>query len=47
MGGERRYTKFCLVNLKERDHLKDLSINGKIVLKYVFDKNICFGMVSI
>jgi len=30
------YTGFWWENLRERDHLKDLDVNGKIILKYIF-----------
>jgi len=29
---------FWSVNLKERDHLKDVGIDGRIILKYILNK---------
>jgi hypothetical protein len=36
--GEIRNTIFWLENLKGRDHLEDLSINGKIKLEWILEK---------
>jgi hypothetical protein len=36
-GGEVK-TGFSLRNLKERDHLEDSGIDGRIILKWVFRK---------
>jgi hypothetical protein len=30
--------KFWTLNLKERDHLKDLGVDGRIILKYILKK---------
>jgi hypothetical protein len=30
------FTKFCLANLKGRDHLEDLGVDGKIILEWLF-----------
>jgi len=32
------YTGFWLVNLRERDHLKDPSVDGRIILRWIFRK---------
>jgi hypothetical protein len=32
------HTGFCLGNPRERDHLKDLVIDGRIILKWIFKK---------
>jgi hypothetical protein len=40
-GEERRgeaYTGFCCGNLRERDHLEDLDIDGRIILRWLFRK---------
>jgi len=29
------HTKFCLENLKGRDHFEDLGVNGKILLEWI------------
>jgi hypothetical protein len=31
-------TKFCLENLKGKDHSEDLSIDRRIVLKWILEK---------
>jgi hypothetical protein len=37
--GERRgVTRFCCGNLRERDHLGDPGLDGKIILKWIFRK---------
>ena len=38
MGREEVYTGFWWGNLRERDHLGDLVVDGKIILKWVFRK---------
>ena len=38
MGERRGYTGFWLGNLKERDHLGDPGIDGKIILIWIFRK---------
>ena len=38
-GGEERCIRgFGSGNLSERDHLQDLSVNGNIILKWIFNK---------
>jgi hypothetical protein len=32
------YTRFCWGKLRERDHLKDRGINGRIITKCIFKK---------
>jgi hypothetical protein len=29
------HTNFCSENVKERDHLEDLGVDGKIILKWL------------
>jgi hypothetical protein len=40
MGGGRggAYTGFCWENLKERDHLGDPGVEGRIILRWIFRK---------
>jgi hypothetical protein len=38
MGDRETHTRFLSVNLKGRDHLEDVSINGKIALKGILNK---------
>jgi hypothetical protein len=38
MGRGEVYTEFWLENLRERDHLKDPSVDGRIILKWIFSK---------
>jgi hypothetical protein len=32
------HQEFCLVNMKSRDRLEDIVVNGRIVLKWVFKR---------
>ena len=34
-GGEK-HIRFCWENLRERDHLEDLGVDYKIILKWIF-----------
>jgi hypothetical protein len=38
LGRREAYTGFWLGNLRERDHLEDSGINGRIILKWIFRK---------
>jgi hypothetical protein len=38
MGEEEVYTWFWEGNLRERDHLEDAGIDGKIILRWMFRK---------
>jgi hypothetical protein len=33
-----KHTKFWLENLKERDHLEDIGIDGKVILEWILGK---------
>jgi hypothetical protein len=37
MGGGEVYTGFMWGNLRERDHLEDLGVDGRIILKWIRD----------
>jgi hypothetical protein len=37
-GERRRYTGFWWVNLRERDHLEDPGVDGKVILRRIFSK---------
>ena len=37
------YTEFWLGNLKERDHMKDPGVDGRIILKWIFRRRM-WGM---
>jgi hypothetical protein len=36
--GEETYTVFSLENLRERGHLEDIGVDGRIILKWIFKK---------
>jgi hypothetical protein len=38
MGGGEVYTGFWCGNLRERDHLGDPGVDGRIILKWIFRK---------
>ena len=38
MGERRDYTGFLWGNLKERDHLADPGVDGRIILSWIFRK---------
>jgi hypothetical protein len=38
MGRGEVYTRFCWRNLRERDHLEDPGIDGRIILRWIFRK---------
>jgi hypothetical protein len=35
-GREEVYAGFWWGNLRERDHLKDLDVNGRIIIRWIF-----------
>jgi len=37
-GGEEGHTGFWCGNLRERNHLDDLEVDGKIILRWIFKK---------
>jgi hypothetical protein len=50
MGRGKVHTGFCWGNLRERDHLENLEINGRIILKWIFmrwDREAWFGFISL
>jgi hypothetical protein len=38
MGRGKAYTEFWWVNLREKDHLGDPGVDGRIILKWIFMK---------
>jgi hypothetical protein len=38
MGGGEAYTGFLFGNLRERDHLEDPGLDGRILLRWIFRK---------
>jgi len=38
MGTGETYTGFCWGNLRERDHLEDPGVDGRIILRWIFRK---------
>ena len=44
MGMAEAYTGFWWGNLRERDHLEEPGVNGRIILRWVFMKWGCVGM---
>jgi len=38
MGREEAYRRFWFGNLRERDHLEDLGVDGRIKLRWTFRK---------
>jgi hypothetical protein len=45
---EMRNTMSCLENLNGRDHLKDLSLDGKVILEWILRKDcgkMCTGFI--
>jgi hypothetical protein len=36
MGREKAYTEFWWGKLKERDHLRDPGVDGRIILRWIF-----------
>jgi hypothetical protein len=48
--GHLRGTGFWCVHLKERDHLEDLGVGGRIILKHTLkkdDKMMCVGFIRL
>ena len=37
-GIEETHTGFCWVNVKEKDHLEDPGVDGRILLRWIFRK---------
>jgi hypothetical protein len=37
-GREEVHTGFCWGNLRERGHMEDLGVNGKIILNWIFKR---------
>jgi hypothetical protein len=38
MGRREAHTEFCWGNLRERDHLGDPGVDGRIILRWIFRK---------
>jgi hypothetical protein len=38
LGSGEVYTGFCWGNLRERDHLKDPGVDGRIIFRWIFRK---------
>jgi len=38
MGRGKVYTVFCWGHLRERDHLEDPGVDGRIILRWIFRK---------
>ena len=38
LGREEVHTGFCWGNVRERDHLQDLGVDGNIILKFIVKK---------
>jgi len=38
MGERKVYTRFWWGNLREGDHLEDLGVDGRIILRWIFRK---------
>jgi len=38
MGRGEAYTRFWLGNLREEDHLEDPSVDGRIILRWIYKK---------
>jgi hypothetical protein len=43
MGRREVYTEIWWENLRERDHVEDASVDGRIILRWIFSK--CVGRV--
>jgi hypothetical protein len=41
----KRYTKFWFENIKGRDHLRNLVVDGKMIIKYMSEKKVFAGRV--
>ena len=35
---DEKYTEFWMENLDERDHMEDIGLDGKVILKFIFKK---------
>jgi hypothetical protein len=42
MSGEEAYTGFWWGNLREGDHLGDQGVDGRIILRWIFDRTFGF-----
>jgi hypothetical protein len=40
-GGEEKYTGFWWGKVRERDHLEDADVDGRVIIKWILIKSAC------